>query len=121
MERYKDTETYLAGSLEVTATLEKMVQELLTISRLDTPGYTCNKCNINLSELINERLMANEDLLILKSIAVEKNISPEIYIMGDMQLLQKVPDNLLGNAAAYSGDGNTVFVKMWKEDDKTHD
>lgn len=41
--RYKDRETYLAQSLEITDTLGKMVQELLTISRLDTPGYTCKK------------------------------------------------------------------------------
>ncbi len=35
--RYKDRETYLSEFLEVTDTLEKMVQDLLTISRLDTP------------------------------------------------------------------------------------
>ena len=40
--RYKDRETYLAQSLEVTNTLEKMVQELLTISRLDTPVVFAN-------------------------------------------------------------------------------
>ncbi len=41
--RYKDRETYLSEFLEVTDTLEKMVQDLLTISRLDTPGYICKK------------------------------------------------------------------------------
>ena len=46
--RYKDRETYLAQSLEITDTLGKMVQELLTISRLDTPGYTCKKSNLML-------------------------------------------------------------------------
>ena len=52
--RYKDRETYLAESLAVTDTLEKMVQELLTISRLDTPGYGCKKSKFDLSNLINE-------------------------------------------------------------------
>ena len=33
---YKDHEKYLARSLEVAATLETMVQEILTISRLET-------------------------------------------------------------------------------------
>ncbi len=60
--RYKDRETYLAKSLENTDTLGKMVQELLTISRFDTPGYTCKKSNLNLSNLINDRLAAFEDL-----------------------------------------------------------
>ncbi len=34
--RYKDRETYLAQSLEITDTLGKMVHELLTISSLET-------------------------------------------------------------------------------------
>ena len=117
--RYKDRETYLAQSLEITDTLGKMVQELLTISRLDTPGYTCKKSNLNLSNLINDRLTAFEDLFMQKDLTATQSISPEIYILGDMQLLQKALDNLLGNAAAYSGAGNQVLIKLWKETETT--
>lgn len=113
--RYKDRETYLSQSLEVTNTLEKMVQELLTISRLDTPGYVCKKSDIDFSKLINERLIAYEDLFMQKELNVEKTVTPHLHIMGDIQLLQKVLDNLLGNAATYSGIGNYIFVKLWNE------
>ena len=117
--RYKDRETYLAQSLEITDTLGKMVQELLTISRLDTPGYTCKKSNLNLSNFIIDRVTAFEDLFMQKDLTVEQSISPEIYILGDMQLLQKALDNLLGNAAAYSGAGNQILIKLWKETETT--
>lgn len=118
--RYKDRETYLAQSLEVTNTLEKMVQELLTISRLDTPGYTCKKSDIDFSKLINERLAAYEDLFMQKELTVEKSIIPGLYVSGDIQLLQNVIDNLLGNAATYSGAGNYISVKLWKEFEKVN-
>ena len=117
--RYKDRETYLAQSLEITDTLGKMVQELLTISRLDTPGYTCKKSNLNFSNLIVDRITAFEDLFMQKDLTASQSISPEIYILGDMQLLQKALDNLLGNAAAYSGAGNQVLIKLWKETETT--
>ena len=117
--RYKDRETYLAQSLEITDTLGKMVQELLTISRLDTPGYTCKKSNLNLSNFIIDRITVFEDLFMQKDLTVEQSISPEVYILGDMQLLQKALDNLLGNAAAYSGAGNQVLIKLWKETETT--
>lgn len=113
--RYKDRETYLAQSLEAINTLEKMVQELLTISRLDTPGYVCKKSDIDFSRLINERLIAYEDLFMQKELNIEKSVTPELHIMGDIQLLQKVLDNLLGNAATYSGMGNYIFVRLWNE------
>ncbi len=118
--RYKDRETYLAESLKVTNTLEKMVLELLTISHLDTPGYSCKKSDIDFSALINERLMAYEDLFMQKELTIEKFIPKGFHIMGDIQLLQKVLDNLLGNAATYSGAGNRIIVNLWKEANKAN-
>ena len=110
--RYKDRETYLTQSLEVTDNLEKMVQELLTISRLDTPGYAFNPAHIYFDKLIQDRLTANEDLFMQRELTVEKDISQEVSISGDLQLLQKVVDNLLGNAAAYSPAGECINVKL---------
>ena len=110
--RYKDRETYLTQSLEVTDNLEKMVQELLTISRLDTPGYAFNPAHIYFDKLIQDRLTANEDLFMQRELTVKKDISQEVSISGDLQLLQKVVDNLLGNAAAYSPAGECINVKL---------
>jgi len=118
--RYKDRETYLAQSLEVTDNLEKMVQELLTISRLDTPQYAFNPSHIHFDKLIKDRLAANEDLFMQHELTVEKDISSEVSISGDLQLLQKVVDNLLGNAAAYSPAGERITVKVWRADEKAH-
>ena len=118
--RYKDRETYLAQSLEVTDNLEKMVQELLTISRLDTPGYAFNPSPIHFDKLIQDRLITNEDLFMQRELTVEKDISPEVCISGDLQLLQKVVDNLLGNAAAYSPAGERITVKAWQANEKAH-
>ena len=116
--RYKDRETYLAQSLEVTDNLEKMVQELLTISRLDTPQYAFNPSHIHFDKLIKDRLAANEDLFMQRELTVEEDISPEVSISGDLQLLQKVVDNLLGNAAAYSPAGERITVKLWQTAEK---
>ncbi len=118
--RYKDRETYLAKSIEVTETLEKMVQELLMISRLETPGYVCNKVSFDLSKLLGERFNAHEDLLVQKDITLEKNISSDIKIYGDMQLLQKAIDNLISNALIYSPEGNVVTVNLSSESEKIY-
>lgn len=76
--RYRDRETYLARSLEVTDTLEKMVQELLTISRLNTPGYVFNPSHIHLDELIQDRLAANEDLFMQQAAENRKAPRPPL-------------------------------------------
>lgn len=115
--RYKDRETYLAGSLEVVNTLEKTVRELLAISRLRTPGYTCETCSFDFSGLANERIAAYKELFLQKELTLLTSISPRVYMAGDRQLLAKVLDNLLSNAAAHSPMRNHVMVKLWKEDE----
>lgn len=113
--RYQDRETYLARSLEVTNTLETMVQELLTISRLETPGYTCKKSRVDFSRLAAGRLTALSELFLQRELTLETFLSPDTFVMGDARLLEKVLDNLFGNAALYSPAGNRVTVKLWKE------
>ena len=110
--RYKDRETYLAKSLETTEALENMVQELLTISRIDSPEYACNKNNFDLSKLISNCFADYEDLFVQKDLTVQKSIQPNVFITGDMQLLQKVFNNLLSNAAAYSDAGNHITANL---------
>ena len=117
--RYKDRETYLAQSLEVINKLEEMVQELLTISRLDTPGYVCNKIRFDFSARVNDSLKTYEDLFVQRELSVEKVILPEeVYLWGDVQLLQKVIDNILSNVIAYSPAGSQVFLKLWQVEEK---
>ncbi len=116
--RYKDRETYLAESLEVTNTLERMVQELLTVSRLETPEYSCNKSRFDFSSMVSERLDAFDDLFVQKEMLLEKELPPEIYLTGDAQLLQKAVDNLINNAIVYSPEQNKVIVNIRTESDK---
>ena len=111
--RFRDRERYLRESLEVTDTLEKMVQELLVVSRLDAPGYTCEKERFSLDALINERLDAFEELFAQKELALERDITPAIELCGDKRLIEKVMDNLLSNAAAYSPPGNKICARLW--------
>ena len=59
--RYKDRETYLAQSLEVTNSLEKMVQELLTVSRIEAPQYSCVKTHFDFTQFLRQRLAAFDD------------------------------------------------------------
>lgn len=114
--RYRDRDAYLAHSLETAGTLEHMVQELLTVSRLDAPGYVCSRIRFSLDQLVEERLFALEDLFVQKGLEVKKDLAPDIFIEGDRLLLTKALDNLLGNAAAYSPAGNSIHIRLWQED-----
>ena len=118
--RYRDRDTYLARSLETADTLERMVRELLTVSRLGTPDAAFRMEPVHLSALVEERLSAYEDLFAQKELTVQPFLAPDIQTMGDPRLLEQALDNLLANAAAYSGAGNEVRVKLWSQDGRAN-
>lgn len=118
--RYKDRETYLAESLAVTNTLEEMVQELLTVYRLETPGYACNRSDVDFERLVLDRLTAHEDLFAQNEVSIQPSLTPMIFLHGDVQLLQRVIDNLLCNAAIYSPAGSDIFFKLYQEQGRVY-
>ena len=110
--RYKDRDAYLVQSLDAMTRLEQMVQELLIISRTDSPDYTCHRVPLDLSELIHRCLIAQEDMFILKDISLSCDMADSIDFCGDRQLLERAFTNIIVNALTYSPSGNSLKVTM---------
>lgn len=118
--RYKDRNTYLVKSLEVINDLETMVQELLTVSRMDVSGYICRREPFDLSLQIKQCITAQEDIFIQKDIRISADLQENVIYHGNQQLLKQVFDNLIGNALNYSPAGNQINVYLKQDTDKTN-
>lgn len=114
--RYKDRDMYLIQSLETVNNLEKMVQELLITSRMETPGYICDCEPFDLSALIEKCLVSQEDLFIQRNMTLMKSIPQGLIYKGDQQLLKRVFDNLIINALTYSPIENSIKVSLIEDE-----
>lgn len=112
---YKDREKYLARSLEITNTLETMVQEILTISRLETAGTDLKKDNLDCVQIIKSYLRETEDLIAEKDLQIHLDGSPSSFIAGNKMLMEKVFSNLIGNAVKYSPQGADIWISVLQE------
>ena len=99
---YKDHEKYLGRSLEIANTLETMVQEILTISRLDTIGEGFKMEPFDCVQVIRNYLNETEDLIAKKDLQVSMELPDALWINGNKMLMEKVFSNLIGNAVKYS-------------------
>ena len=108
---YKDREKYLSRSLEVANTHELMVQELLTISRLQTSGTDLKKEPFDCVRVIQKYLRETEDLIINKDLRVCLNVPQSATVNGNRLLLEKVFSNVIGNAIKYSPQKAVIIVK----------
>ena len=94
---YQDRNKYLVRSLEIINTMENMVQEILTVSRMKSSKVGLKKEIIQLSDILKQEYALFEDLIIPKGIDWNENISPDLSVIGDKALIQKVINNLISN------------------------
>lgn len=114
---YKDREKYLARSLNVANTLEDMVYELLTISRLQTSNSDFKIETFDCISLIRGYLSEIEDLIATKNLQLNQNFSTPVIIKGNKILIKKVFSNLIGNAVKYSPQGAIIDISIFKQKD----
>lgn len=115
---YKDHEKYLSRSLEVANTLEIMVQEILTISRLQTPSTDYKLENFDCIPIIQNYLREIEDLIVNQDLQISLDLPPAVFVNGNRLLIEKVFSNLIGNAIKYSPQGAVIDITAHEQQGK---
>lgn len=99
--------------------LEKIVEDLLMLSKIESKEFQWNMESILVSELITEALSYLNESFKKKNITVSiAPIPPNLWIYGDRQYLEQVLFNLLDNAIKYGREGGTVTISARLIDQK---
>lgn len=109
--RYADRDRWLARGLEVTGRMERLIRELLTVSRLDREG-ALNTERVDLSALVRECVREYDEFFAQKSQRLELALGAGTWLGGEASLLKKAVCSLLSNAALYSPEGAAVRVAV---------
>ena len=107
---YRDREKYLARALQVTGRMEGLIQELLTISRVEARDAAFPREAVDLSQLVRRRLELDGDLLRQRGLRLSMALCPGLTVEGDPSLLAKAVGSLLSNAALYTPAGGEIRV-----------
>lgn len=107
---YRDHERYLQRSYEVTETLETMVKEILTISRMGTGTWKTERKKTDLAELFRQEMAEVWELLEEKEMELTGEIPEHAYALADSEGMKKVFRNFLTNAIRYSPKGAKLTV-----------
>jgi two-component system sensor histidine kinase VanS len=106
---------YAAIAYAKSRRLEKLIDELFEITRMNYGMLTVEKEQIDLSELL---VQLHEELYPVfesNQLTARLNITPQLKIRGDGELLARVFENLLTNANRYGKDGQFVDMNCYPE------
>jgi two-component system phosphate regulon sensor histidine kinase PhoR len=108
---------FLRRMSEQTQRLSAIVNDLLTVSRIESGGAALDR------ERLDLRIVAQECLRVLQPAADAKGIAlqaqlPEqsVQIDGDREALRQALSNLLDNAIKYTPEGGQVWLRVLSED-----
>ncbi len=103
-----------------TSRLDLIIEDLLSLSRLEQPGNKVedNFEKLNLSELLENVAHLCESSASAKNLKIQLNCNENLFIKGDSSLFEQAILNLLDNAVKYSDNGKSINISAY--DNKTN-
>ena len=115
----EDREKYLAIALEETERMNRLINDLLDLSQIQTGQFSLDIKVLDINETIRRVLIAWEDRINEKGMDIEVDFDQEARLVeGDPDRLQQVIINLLDNAIKFTREGGLIKLKTWQYKEK---
>lgn len=108
-------ERHLKVIIDETDRLSSLVNDILDLSKLQAGVTEMNMSVFNLSERLSGVISRFDILKENDGIIIELQAEDGIIINADITKLEQVVYNLINNAVTYTGDDNTVIVRLFRK------
>ncbi|MCY7332103.1 MAG: response regulator [Pseudanabaena sp. CAN_BIN31] len=106
-------EKRIAQICKTTEQMRLLIDDILTIGKIEANKLVLNCTQIDLTELIKSAIADFETLTTRKQIQLLGEFPTEpAYISGDINLIRRVLDNLIDNAIKFSSHQSSVILKV---------
>ena len=92
--------------------LTSLVNDILNLSKIRSGMDSLKVENFNLSEFVHTVIERFDYLCETKGYVIEREIEDELYTEADMEKIEQVVYNLVGNAVNYTGDDKKIRVGL---------
>lgn len=112
---------YLKIVLAESKRLSRLVNDLLSISRLESGSFKIEKKNFDICELLRREIIKFETQITKKNLNVELEIEQEkMPVFADSDAIVQVVTNLLGNAIKFTPEGGTIKIRAYYSSDRVN-
>lgn len=102
----------------ITSQLQQMVENLLSLTRLDAGQFDLRRGPVRLEELIRNQWSPLAELAEQRRLRVQWDFEPELTAVTDAALLGVALRNLLDNAVTYADEGGAISMRTRTVEDR---
>jgi signal transduction histidine kinase len=111
-----EQEEYATIALRNVARLQRLIDDLLTLSRLDAGRLELELEPLDVGDVLGDVREAMEPLAGERDIRIGLEATPSLTVPGDRARLEQALGNLVSNAVKFSAVGETVLLRALRED-----
>ncbi|MCR5684271.1 MAG: cell wall metabolism sensor histidine kinase WalK [Lachnospiraceae bacterium] len=110
---------YYERILRECKTMERLVADLLTLSKMQNPNFKIEKEPVNLVEVFGDIIRNAAAISNEKNITIKVHRDKDVYMMmGDYDRLKQMFMVIFDNAVKFSPEGSNVYVDIHSDEDK---
>ncbi|UCH07918.1 MAG: HAMP domain-containing protein [Deltaproteobacteria bacterium] len=114
---YQGCERHLDNVRQDIEELDRLIGNILILSKLDIQEASLKRESFNPSDLIRELLEQFKPSISRRSLRLMTDLSFDLSILGDRNAVRTALSNILDNAAKFTPEGGSVIVTMQKQGD----
>ncbi|RKS80474.1 PAS domain S-box-containing protein [Motilibacter peucedani] len=95
--------------------LKRLVDNLVTVSRLDAGEAARVSTDVDLSATVAELVEEQAAAALAKGVLLSAHVDPHVGVEGDNDLLDRLVSNLVGNGLKFTPAGGSVRVSLRRE------
>jgi signal transduction histidine kinase len=99
-----------------TGYMKNLVVKTIELAKLNSPNTMFRFKTLNLNEIVDRIIEANQILFQEKKIDITNTISKDIFISADQLRIEELFSNLVNNAVKYSHTGGNIMIMGTVED-----
>ncbi len=114
-------EEYLQIVLDESKRLSRLVNELLSISRLESGTFKIEKQSFDICKLTRYTIIKFENQIVEKNLNVELEIPDEdVFVFADSDAITQVMTNLISNAIKFANYNGEIKIKIYYSNNKVN-
>jgi len=109
---YQDRDVYLKSAYNWTQTLERLVLEILTITKLEGEQMHLNVTQVNISNLITEVCLTQQVLAASQNVLISQHLDLNLAVLADESQFRIALANIINNAIFYTPPHEIVMINL---------